>query len=381
MCCKSGIWSLTIGSWFGSQISVHATFILPLLIEVFVSQVQFGDAKYTGLTLCVYCPVLFVSILLHGLAQLLVSRRFEGVSVIVLWPLGGVAMRDDAVGPAIEDFWVTVVGSLTHIPQALVWLVIMSALAKNGISHLKQETDVTALDSIPTWFAELARQASVLNMALFFLNFLVPAYPLNASHCLVALLVHFGQPIAKSASIVGYTGAVSGVAIIMFGTVEIAFYPNLHRQVIGPILIGAFILFSSGLLLFANYSEVINKHPLFSRDCYVDTIRRQRHDASADVPRHVACPDESSVDLESGRNLDEQSNPWNSIASVEEKSLMSYLGKGNRKLFETGNAASNEQQPFGSIESIESKPNSNLVEDQSTSRQNASQLQPKATGQ
>jgi Zn-dependent protease/predicted transcriptional regulator len=131
-------WSIPAGRIFGVEIRIHLSFLL-LLFFVGLSQqashVVVSPKRGTALV-----AIVFASVVLHELGHALVGRR-SGVPprAIVLLPIGGVTIFDEAAGPAVNfaiaavvaiflrlvmpglHFWTDPYVSSANLPHSIVW--------------------------------------------------------------------------------------------------------------------------------------------------------------------------------------------------------------------------------------------------------------------
>jgi hypothetical protein len=142
---------------------------------------------------------------------------------IVLWPLGGLSDTNIENGTCLQEFWVALCGPLMHIPQFVVWVVVMALSSPQGLDYYKSGLNVVAIQDggAGIWFAQLAKGSIDLNMMLFFLNLLVPAYPLDAARMIAALSVHSGLSVHKSAWLLVVVGGVLGFAALIYGIIAV----------------------------------------------------------------------------------------------------------------------------------------------------------------
>jgi stage IV sporulation protein FB len=80
--------SVSIGTWFGIRVRVHATLIILVVLTLLVSGAQGYDLKNRAISM----GILFVIILLHEFGHCFASRWVGGnPDDILMWPLGGLA--------------------------------------------------------------------------------------------------------------------------------------------------------------------------------------------------------------------------------------------------------------------------------------------------
>ena len=158
-------------------------------------------------------PVLFGTVLVHELGHCFATWHVGGeVHEILLWPLGGLAYvgHDGDAGAEVK---VALAGPLTHLPQTLIWLILL-AIGDAGDVSLRTTGD---------FFADLCRDAIVLNLLLFLFNLCVPAYPLDGGRILSAGLLLAGVPVHAAANITVIASGVFGLLIVVLGFVYLNF--------------------------------------------------------------------------------------------------------------------------------------------------------------
>ena len=168
-----------LGTFAGIQIRLHWTFLL--------AAGWFFQNGFDGLSLLLFVT-LFGSVLLHELGHCFAARSVGGrADVIVLWPLGGVAYTQANRGNVLHSVWISLSGPLVNF---LIGAACALALwARGYVFHW--------VDFSPLEFAAsggLSEIGAVLFMIfkmqllLFCLNVLLPAYPLDGGQALASLL-------------------------------------------------------------------------------------------------------------------------------------------------------------------------------------------------
>ena len=201
-----------MGSVFGIPVKLHALF--PAYIVVTTVLGFLGATFEEGvLAFLVNGPVLFGTVLVHELGHCFATWHVGGeVHEILLWPLGGLAYvgHDGDAGAEVK---VALAGPLTHLPQTLIWLILL-AIGDAGDVSLRTTGD---------FFADLCRDAIVLNLLLFLFNLCVPAYPLDGGRILSAGLLLAGVPVHAAANITVIASGVFGLLIVVLGFVYLNF--------------------------------------------------------------------------------------------------------------------------------------------------------------
>jgi Zn-dependent protease len=261
--------SLTLGTLWGMPWSVHWTFLLILIIQIVVAIFQFSVMKYTWMIVVLWGPVLLLTVLLHEFGHIFRTRAYPGgyCTSIILFPLGGFSTCHIPDGSVMQEFWVALCGPLTHIPQILFWLLIMGVSAPDGVSYFGQEFDINEFEEggADQWFAALGQRAMVLNIILFAINLLLPAYPLDGARMLAALGVRFGLSIPITAIVIAVLGMVIGLVCFIYGIVKLI---SGDGPGVLLLLIGLYVAYTSGSLFYMNRMGLAHQHPLFGPECY-----------------------------------------------------------------------------------------------------------------
>lgn len=237
-------WSCGMGTCFGGiRTTVHWSFFLVWIFQIVIVIIQYTDSwKYIINIAVLWGPVLLLTVLLHEWGHIVRNRSFGGTcSFITLWPLGGFSNTNIENGTCLQEFWVAMCGPLMHLPQLVVWTLIMALCAPTGINYYGDSLDVPAIDEggAGIWFAQLSKGALNLNIMLFFLNMLIPAYPLDAARMLAAMSVHCGLSVIRAGWMLLISGGVLGVVALIYGIValvngsgpgkNVTFRPNVAK--------------------------------------------------------------------------------------------------------------------------------------------------------
>jgi Zn-dependent protease len=243
----------SLGTIKGIPILLHPTFFVLAALQT-VSGFSAGAAgAFHGFL--VYGPILFCTVLTHELGHSLMTQKLGGqVDQILLWPLGGLAFCGGVGSPA-EDLKVAIAGPVTHVPQALVWLVLL--LLSNGGST----------QSPRNFLAVVCLSAVYQQVGLACFN-LLPAFPLDGGRAFAAFLVIRHVEAAKAARIISGTAMTLAAALLIWGFVllgqgQVAAVVNL--------LVAAWVMWQSWQLWKAQEQGQVYQHPLFARDCLLQT--------------------------------------------------------------------------------------------------------------
>jgi Zn-dependent protease/CBS domain-containing protein len=169
-------WSWRIGSLFGIDVYVHATFVLLLLWIALSHFVQGHDVSVaaSGLGLVV---AVFATVVLHELGHALVARRYGvGTRDITLLPIGGVAHLERMPEKPSEELAVAAAGPAVNVVLALVLYAVLQLLDR-----------VAAPDELRVVGGPFLSKLLWVNVSLAVFN-LIPAFPMDGGRMLRALL-------------------------------------------------------------------------------------------------------------------------------------------------------------------------------------------------
>ena len=327
-----------MGSWSGIPISLHWTFFLLLIIQLIFAGIYSQSWKYCLITFVLYGPILFFMVLLHELGHAWRCRSFPGGSVesIMLWPLGGFTECHVEKGTFFQEFFIAACGPLTHIPQIFLWLLIMAVSTPQGLSYYRKNHSVKTLDNggAGIFFAELARQAMLLNIILLALNVVVPAYPLDGARLLASFCGMLRLKITKIATIVFLAGMIVGLFALVIGIV-------LITSGGGPgfllILLGIFTTYTSGMLGYMIHNEQHYSHPIFHPDCYNDDNHELNQPGVYQLPVPPKATSKTSKkppqnkDVQGASDKDIEVGPEEATPKPEQPSTTAVPKPGNRR--------------------------------------------------
>jgi hypothetical protein len=214
------------------------------------------------------------------------------VDHILIWPLGGLAIATPTEGNVLEDFWAALVGklpifvctrlrtlvshrplmlplgTLTHVPLIIFWIIVFAFASGFDFSEFDFLIRFYELknDGSGPFLRVVSMQSIQLNVLLIIFNLLVPAYPLDASRCVPALLVHFGVATVKAASITAIIAIAEAAVSVVFGIYVIVVNGNVSGYFF--VLIAIFVLLSSADLLKMALTGCVFEHAIFDRPCY-----------------------------------------------------------------------------------------------------------------
>ena len=178
---------------------------------------------------------------------------------ILLWPLGGLAYVGHD-GDAGDDEGVHR-RAADAIPQALVWVILL-ALSADGEVSLTLERDA--------FFANLCREAIVINVALFAFNLCVPAYPLDGGRIFCASLLLCGVGVSTAATVTVYVSGALALLIVALG---------VYLYNVMSIFVGAWVGAKAYELHRVNQQGRLDLHPVFNKYCDAAGARAAEEEA------------------------------------------------------------------------------------------------------
>lgn len=195
-------WSFPIGRLFGSELRVHATFLI-LLAYIGGSAYSYGgiDAALVNVS---YVLALFACVIAHEYGHALTARRF-GIPTpdITLLPIGGVARLLRIPEKPGQEVLVALAGPAVNVVIFLVlWLTA-------GLSF-----EAAPLTGGMT-FADLPREIATLNLILAAFN-MIPAFPMDGGRVLRAVLAMITDRV-KATRIAAGVGQVLAVGFGIYG--------------------------------------------------------------------------------------------------------------------------------------------------------------------
>lgn len=169
-------WSYRIGRVAGTEIKVHATFVLLMIVLAWMAWQSGGPGAALEVTLFVLA--LFACVLLHEFGHILMARRF-GVRTpdVILLPIGGVARLERMPDEPKQELLIALAGPLVTLAIAVILYLVL----------LVQGEPPTFSD--PESRAPFLARLMTVNVYLLAFN-LVPAFPLDGGRVLRAVLAH-----------------------------------------------------------------------------------------------------------------------------------------------------------------------------------------------
>lgn len=197
---------IRVGSVRGIVIRMHVTLLLVALIWILQALTTPSPVEAVcGVLL--FGALLFGSVLLHELGHAWGAHLVGGhASMIMLWPLGGLARAAGTEQNAFSEFVVVLLGPAVSLGLALV-----------GTAGYLLYPDALAMGSTLGGWGHLALwQLMFINWALFLFNMLVPLFPMDAARLARALLSmrYVPERITYNLCLVGF--AVAGAMGMWF---------------------------------------------------------------------------------------------------------------------------------------------------------------------
>jgi Zn-dependent protease/CBS domain-containing protein len=214
-------WSFPIGRLFGSEIRVHATFLLLLAWIGGAAWLAEGPAAAGANVLFVLA--LFACVVAHEFGHALMARRY-GIRTpdITLLPIGGLARLERLPEEPAREIAVALAGPAVNVA---IWGVLVLAGAAAGLGG------VAPIDTAAGFVDRLA----AVNLFLVLFN-MIPAFPMDGGRVLrAALAARLGRARAtRLAALAGQTIAFGfGVLGLLSGNVLL-------------LLIAVFVWFAAG---------------------------------------------------------------------------------------------------------------------------------------
>ena len=168
-------WSFTIGKLFGSEIKVHATFVL--LLAWIGSAAWLSEGPGAALLNVLFIIALFACVVAHEFGHALMARRFGiGTADITLLPIGGMARLEKIPDDPGQEIAVALAGPAVNVG---IWAALTLFLGfGSGVMPLAQIEDTAQ-----GFFERLA----AVNLFLVLFN-LIPAFPMDGGRVLRAVL-------------------------------------------------------------------------------------------------------------------------------------------------------------------------------------------------
>lgn len=248
-------WSLSLGSYFGTEVRIHATFLLLLLFFGWQAA-SYGGAG-AAITMVAFILAMFTCVLLHEFGHVLAARRY-GIKTpdITLLPIGGVARLERMPREPAQELIVAIAGPAVNVIIATLLFIL------RGL----EPASAMELDLLHGSFTG---RLMVWNLFMVAFN-LIPAFPMDGGRvlrALLALFLSYGKATRIAASIgQGLAILAAMVALMNFGK-----NPML-------LIIALFIFLSAGNEA-AYVTDQESVQGLQVRDAMITDFRTLPHDA------------------------------------------------------------------------------------------------------
>ena len=218
-------WSYRIATIAGTEVRIHATFLL-LLLYFGVTGMSGGRGIAGAWDAVALVLAMFTCVLLHEFGHV-TAAKFYGIRTpdITLLPIGGVARLERMPRKPAHEFVVAVCGPLVNVAIATVIALFLGAVGKMSLDFDLQSNG-------PFWVTLM--QWNILMVAFN----MVPAFPMDGGRVLRSLLgmfVDYGRATRWAAAV----GQGIAMLVVLSMLVSGAFQPFL-------MLIAVFIFIAAG---------------------------------------------------------------------------------------------------------------------------------------
>ncbi|ATQ69956.1 MULTISPECIES: site-2 protease family protein [Methylosinus] len=167
-------WSITLGSFKGTAVRIHVTFIL-LLAWIGFSAYRSGGLEAARDSV-LFILLIFTCVVLHEFGHILTARRFGIVSTeVTLLPIGGVANLAHMPEKPAQELLVAIAGPMVNIAIAIALFVALGTFHPEALTQL----DDPQLGLVP--------RLAAANLFLAVFN-MIPAFPMDGGRVLRAAL-------------------------------------------------------------------------------------------------------------------------------------------------------------------------------------------------
>ena len=269
--------SLKIFSWFRIPVYLHWSFILILLLPLWIAfeQGSFNAVDFfsaLGLT-----AALFACVLLHEFGHSLMARHYKvETQDIILTPIGGIARLERMPENPKQELMVAIAGPMVNViivgillilsryiffSGEVSWWVFKSTLT-SALSASEEGIDpnlmVEAEDRISAW-GMLIPQLVLVNVMMVLFN-MIPAFPMDGGRVLRALLT-MGIGRVRATRFAALTG--QAIALLFF---VLGIYGNAFTVA----LIGVFVFFTA-----RSENAMVQSEHLLGKFTAADVVREQ----------------------------------------------------------------------------------------------------------
>lgn len=215
-------WSFHVATFGGTEVRIHATF---LLLLAWIGLISLGNGGLAAaLEAMVFLIAIFTCVLLHEFGHVLAARRY-GIQTpdIILLPIGGVARLERMPRKPSQELIVAIAGPAVNILIAGLLMLVLRISPAVGLNFNMVEG--TLADRLIAW-----------NLIMVAFN-MIPAFPMDGGRVLrafLAMLTDYANATRLAAG-VGQVLAVLAAVVAMF----VAQNPLL-------VIIAVFIFLSAG---------------------------------------------------------------------------------------------------------------------------------------
>lgn len=165
-------WSLTIGSFKGTAVRIHVTFILFLAWIGFAAYQRGGAIAARDSVL--FIVAIFACVVLHEFGHILTARRYGIVAdEVTLLPIGGVANIDRMPEKPYQELLIALAGPAVNVVIAALLFIAAGAIDPITLSHVEDPK------------IGMAERLAVTNLFIAIFN-MIPAFPMDGGRVLRA---------------------------------------------------------------------------------------------------------------------------------------------------------------------------------------------------
>jgi len=208
-------WSIPVGHLFGVDFRIHLTFFFLLLFLGWAAEPTAAHNSVASLRSAALVIMIFVCVIIHELAHLIVSAKTGAhAKTVILLPIGGVTLMDEmrqaSLTPATwtREIWIALAGPLMNLLVG----VIAGAIIWQSMPH--SQVQLFSKPYISSF--NLPRSFVWCNVGLALLN-LIPGYPLDGGRILRAFftrrmdLIHATRRAVSIGQTVAFVLMLSGM--------------------------------------------------------------------------------------------------------------------------------------------------------------------------
>jgi stage IV sporulation protein FB len=173
-------WSITLGSFKGTAVRVHVTFLL------FLAWIGFAAYQRGGMIAArdslLFIIAIFTCVVLHEFGHILTGRRYGIVAPeVTLLPIGGVASVNRMPDKPYQELLIALAGPAVNVVIAAALLLGLGAVDLGAAAHVDDPS------------VGLVERLAVVNVFLAAFN-MIPAFPMDGGRVLRAgLAMWIGQ--------------------------------------------------------------------------------------------------------------------------------------------------------------------------------------------